>query len=113
MAHAGYLWVLKIAAEEFHGRNWLTRFLALLLIGRPYVARVILCLLYVWLRAARALGLDRLSYALCSVVFNLRYYQGLSAALSGRATFIALLRSRDAANTLSELNANRESTKVI
>lgn len=100
MARSGRVEVLNPVAEEFRLRNVGVRALTHLCIGRPALTAVIVWLLGLIIRGTALIGAPAPGKILCSLVFNLRYYNGLADALGGRAGFKALLRGRSVATLL-------------
>jgi GT2 family glycosyltransferase len=91
MAAAGRPEILTIVAQEFPRRNRLVRQLVRASVGRPRLSGALVALLGALARAASVLRLRAPGRALCSLVFNLRYFGGLAAALGGRTAFQRML----------------------
>jgi GT2 family glycosyltransferase len=92
MAAAGRPWLLSLVAREFPQRTVLVRQLVWVSVGRLHLTRAIIALLGGLARTASALGLRLPGRALCSLIFNLRYFAGLASALGGRSALVRLLR---------------------
>jgi GT2 family glycosyltransferase len=100
MARAGHLEVLQLVAPFYKERHPLVRGVSQLCAGRPAAARAAVAVLGALINMAartRSMAFGNLS---CSLVFNLRYYDGVANALGGRAAFLALLRGAPAADLL-------------
>ncbi len=91
MAQAGRPQVLALAASEYRYRNWAVRLLTRFCAGRPCAVAVAVALLGALARAADGAGVVPLGNLVCSLIFNLRYYHGLTEALGGRAALCGLL----------------------
>ncbi|MCL4531158.1 MAG: hypothetical protein M1282_17335 [Chloroflexi bacterium] len=76
--------IMELAQRHFRQRNWITRALAHLVIGTPFLENAILGLGKSGIRAFNRFGPRRLGLMLCSFVFNLRYLQGMSEEMGGR-----------------------------
>jgi len=97
MARAGRPELLEDVCQDFRGnRSEAVRRLTLLCAGRPALARPAGAALGLLARASGLLGPARLADASCSLIFNLRYYDGLGAALGGRRALARLLHEGDA-----------------
>jgi glycosyltransferase involved in cell wall biosynthesis len=80
-------WLLPVIWREYMTRNRLVRLLTQTCLDRPLISRMAMAMLKqsaIWSYKA---GLKRVSYAACSGLFNLRYYQGVADQLGGRALF--------------------------
>jgi hypothetical protein len=88
--------ILTIVAREFPTRNRPVRQLVWASVGRPRLSGAIMALLGALTRTASALRLRAPGWALCSLIFNLRYYGGLGSALGGHAAFHRLVRGEPA-----------------
>jgi GT2 family glycosyltransferase len=97
MAQAGRTQVLALAASEYKYRNWAVRLLTRSCTGRPRAVAVVGALLGVLARAADMVGVVPLGNLACSLIFNLRYYDGLTEALGGRASLRGLLSGQSKA----------------
>lgn len=53
-------------------------------------------------------GTMHLGNMICSLIFNLRYYDSLAGALGGRSAFEELLRGQDVAVLLQRLSEHQE-----
>ena len=91
MARAGHPWILDLVGREFRARHLSVRLLALLVAGRPGLLEPLAMVLGCAVRLADVLRAPAVGLPCCSVLFNLRYYAGLAAALGGRAAFRAAL----------------------
>ncbi len=94
MAHTGYPEVLEPIAREFQRRNIAVRLLTKLCVGRPTAPHTATALLGLVTKRAAGANLDLLGAAACSLVFNLRYYDGLARAVGGRTPFLELLAGK-------------------
>ncbi len=93
MARAGRPELLGDVARDFRAnRSEAVRRLTLLCAGRPALARPAGAALGLLARASSPIGPARLADASCSLIFNLRYYDGLAAALGTRGALMRLLR---------------------
>ena len=81
----------SMARENFRSRSRLTRGLAYLAIGRPVVEK----LLFGTTAALARNSARRVALPFCSVLFNLRYLQGMCSELGGRRALWDLLNSSD------------------
>ncbi len=96
MARAGRPELLGDVCRDFrYNRSAAVRRLTLLCAGRPALARPAGAGLGLLTRMAGLVGPARLADASCSLIFNLRYYDGLGAALGGRDALLWLLREGD------------------
>ncbi len=93
MARASQPQVLWDVANEYRYRNRPVRLATMVCAGRPLAVRAVTVGLGLLARGAGALGIAGVGNAACSLVFNVRYYDGLAGALGGRATFASLLRT--------------------
>ncbi len=93
MARAGRPQVLWDVANEYRYRTRPVRLLTMVCAGRPLAVRAVTVGLGLLARGAGVLGIAGVANAACSLIFNVRYYDGLAAALGGRATFASLLRT--------------------
>ncbi len=108
MARAGRPELLGDVASEFRAnRSEAVRRLTLLCAGRPALARAAGAALGLLARASSRVGPTRLADASCSLIFNLRYYDGLAGALGGRAAFLQLLHGQEPATVLARPRATR------
>ncbi len=92
MTRAGRPWMAPLVAHEFYERNVLIRALVLLCVGRPPIAALSCSVLGVFARLLGARGGGGLAYAACSLIFNVRYYDGFAEALGGRRLFLKLIQ---------------------
>ena len=80
MAHeGGEAQVMELARRHFRERNRLTRALARLCIGKPILEPMVLTVG----RAGAQWGGRPIALAACSILFNLRYLQGMCCELGG------------------------------
>ncbi len=93
MARAGRPEVLRGLADEYRYRNRPVRFLTMACAGRPLAVGAVTAGLGLLARGAGVLSIAGVANAACSLVFNVRYYDGLAGALGGRAAFASLLRT--------------------
>ncbi len=104
MARARQPDLLTSIAEEYHRRSPAVRAITRLCVGRPAVANAAVALLSPLVKGADVTRISPLGNAACSLIFNLRYYEGLAGALGGRAAFAQLLCGQDAAVLLRRLS---------
>ena len=83
---------VALAAEEFHFRNALVRRRARICVGSRRRVGVMTALLRPLAATGWALHVPVVTNACCSVVFNLRYYQGFATELGGADRFWRLVR---------------------
>jgi GT2 family glycosyltransferase len=103
MAGAGHPHVLVLAGREYHNRNRLAQMVTQLCAGRPRAAGVAVALLGAVARVADVIRLVPLGNLACSVIFNLRYYDGITEALGGRAALRDLVSEECDADTVRRL----------
>jgi GT2 family glycosyltransferase len=77
---------LILARKHYRERNRLTRLLAKLCIGRPGLEPLTFGVLKPAIPLTDRIGLRKLSLALCSLTFNLRYLQGMAKEMGGAKT---------------------------
>lgn len=82
-----HTWVLPNLFKEFETRNYGIRVLTWLCLDRPRLSSQITQILKTIILASNRLSFRPLSIALCSAIFNLRYYQGVCDTLGGRKIF--------------------------
>jgi glycosyltransferase involved in cell wall biosynthesis len=83
---------LQCATYEFYERNWLTRAMTRLCVGRPMLFGASMQLMRMAAQAADRLGLPpRVAGMLLSGVFNVMYWQGACDELGGRAALMDAL----------------------
>jgi len=92
MARAGRTWIAPLVAREYYERNVLVRALTLLCTGRPILVAHSSSFLGVLARVLDACGGGKLAHAACSLLFNMRYYDGFAVTLGGRHVFLKLIR---------------------
>jgi GT2 family glycosyltransferase len=92
MAAAGRPEIHAIIAQEFPRRNRAVHQLVQTCVGRPRLCAGVEALLGALTQTASALHLRAPGRALCSLVFNLRYFGGLAMELGGRDAFQRMLR---------------------
>lgn len=85
----GQTWLLPKIFVEWRKRHPLTRFITRFFLDRPSASEVLGKLLRAPADACYQVGLTRLAHSGYSVIFNLRYYQGVADELGGRAVFLA------------------------
>jgi glycosyltransferase involved in cell wall biosynthesis len=85
----GQIWLLPKIFEEWCKRHPLTRFITRLFLGHQVASDLLCKVLQVAAACAHSLGLVRPVQSAYSVIFNLRYYQGVADELGGRAEFLA------------------------
>lgn len=75
--------VLALARKHWGERNLMTRLAAKAFIGKPILEPAILGTLKKAVPALDKIGLRSVSLALCSVLFNLLYFQGMAQEIGG------------------------------
>jgi hypothetical protein len=88
-------WLLPKIMSEFHGRNRLVKLLVRMCLDRAKLSSNALAWLKVASDLGHQLGMERLVQASYSAMFNLRYYQGITDELGGRAHFFAQVGQAD------------------
>jgi GT2 family glycosyltransferase len=96
MAAAGRPWVFEILVGDFLKRSRLVRWLIWTSAGRPRMSRALVAPLGGLARLASALRLRAPGRVLCSLIFNLRYYDGMASAVGGRVVLHRLFRGEEA-----------------
>lgn len=89
-------------AEEYFGRNLLTRICVRLCLGSSMRVALATHLLHALAVASWALRLSVVTYASCGTLYNLRYYEGLASELGGRSAFWRWIRVSRRASTNPE-----------
>ena len=79
---------MELARENYATRNRVTKLLARLSIGVPVLEPMI----FVLLRGAVQVGGQRIALGACSLLFNLRYLQGMCQEMGGRQQMWRALR---------------------
>jgi GT2 family glycosyltransferase len=92
MARDGRPELLAIVASEYPSRNRLVRMLTAHCVGRPLLLRPLVQALGMMAQGADMAHLSAPGNLACSLIFNLRYYDGLARALGGRSALLKLLR---------------------
>jgi GT2 family glycosyltransferase len=105
MAEAGRPQVLILAAREYPHRNRLVRLLTPLCAGRTWAMGAVVTLLGALAWGADRAGMVALGNMACSLIFNLRYYDGIARALGGHAGLRRLLSGDYEAEALRRLVA--------
>ena len=82
-----YTWVLPTLFKEFKSRHYGIRVLTWLCLDHPLFSGQVTHIFRTIIMASNHLSFQPLSIALCSAVFNLRYYQGVCDTLGGRENF--------------------------
>ncbi len=95
--------VLELAAREYHRRRWANRAVSALFAGRPMATAVISRLLGMLLPTLHAARQVKLTNGICSMIFNLRYYDGLARTLGGREAFLRLMSGEPVTALLEQL----------
>jgi GT2 family glycosyltransferase len=80
-------WLLPVIAKEFHTRNWLIKLLINLCLDQDTLSKAAIIYLNLISNLGEFLRIERLVQSALSGIFNLRYYQGVSHELGGRAQF--------------------------
>jgi hypothetical protein len=83
----GQTWLITNVFEEFQSRHPFIRAVTWLCLDRPRVTAMVTALLAQVIQAGQQLKLSILPEMACSVLFNLRFYQGTSDELVGRQVF--------------------------
>lgn len=87
---------MEMAARHYRERNRVTRTLARLCIGKPFIEGALISSLRITIPTLDALGLQRIALPTCSLAFNLRYLQGMSHELgSAGRMWSALAKQSD------------------
>jgi GT2 family glycosyltransferase len=86
-------WLLPNLFKEFQTRNYGIKGLTWLCLDHPSLSNLITRILRTMIIGKQHLSFEQLYMALCSVIFNLRYYQGVADALGGREIFFEVLSS--------------------
>lgn len=94
----GQSWLLPQVLGEFYERHALIQWLARACAGRPVHTTAAVTALGAAAAVAERVGLPRVAQLAYSALFNLRYYQGVTEQLGGRAAF---LRALDEARPLA------------
>jgi glycosyltransferase involved in cell wall biosynthesis len=87
----GQTWLSDDIFRELFRRNWLTRSLVRICLGRPVVTAVVLSLLKAVIVTSDGLRLKNVSLTGCSAIFNLRYFQGACDQMGGEKKFFERL----------------------
>lgn len=90
MAHAGRIEILSNVRKDYRQRSLAVRALVTLCAGRPVLARAGISLLGLLARAADSMRVAWLGTAICSLIFNLQYYDSLLRDIGGRKAFRSL-----------------------
>jgi glycosyltransferase involved in cell wall biosynthesis len=85
----GQNWLLPTLWKEFNTRHPIIKGLTRLCLGRPWMMKACISALRGGLCLSRIISSRQLGLYLCSVMFNLRYYQGVADRLGGRDRFFA------------------------
>jgi GT2 family glycosyltransferase len=96
MAQAGRQLELRLAFEHYRDRSWPVQLVTSLCLGRPALRTVAVAGLGVLARCANRLRWLRLGTVACSLIYNLRLYDGIAQHLGGRAAFREIQRQVDA-----------------
>lgn len=84
-------WLWESIREEYERRNRLTKMLVKLCLDRAGLSYAQSALSKLAAGRAERIGLETLASRAYSAIFNLRYYQGVSDEIGGRAALFALL----------------------
>jgi GT2 family glycosyltransferase len=95
MARAGRQLELRLALEHYRERAWLVQFITAVCLGRPAVRAGAVVGLGMLARCADRLQWLRLAMVACSLIYNVRLYDGIARSLGGRAVFRELQRQVD------------------
>ncbi len=82
-----HTWILEFVREEFGNRNKLTQLVVRAFLDRPRLSRGLIALAKGVSDLSYQRGVERVSRAGYSTIFNLRYYQGVADELGGRKHF--------------------------
>jgi len=96
MARDGHPETVQILAREYRQRHGAIRALVQLSVGRPILYRLAASLLGIMVRSVDRTNAIPYGDALCSLVYNLVFFEGLAGALGGRGAFLDLLRQESA-----------------
>ncbi len=78
--------IISLAQKHYQQRNVITRLIARLITGKPLVENTLLELGKKGIATINRTGPRPLGFMLCSLVFNLRYLQGMSQEMGDRKT---------------------------
>lgn len=92
MARAGNPWVLNWVVREYHGRHRLARFLTQMCVGRRRARQAVMAVLGTVAQVLDTVRVVPHADHICSLIFNVLYYDGVTRGLGGRERFQALLR---------------------
>ena len=98
----GHLRVIELARQHYSQRSPVTRALAALCVGRRGLEAGLLAALRAGILASDALDVRQAALGFCSILFNLRYLQGMCEELGGRRRMWRVLQG-DAGDVLAEL----------
>jgi GT2 family glycosyltransferase len=88
----GQTWLLPALFEEFFTRNLLVQWLIRVCLGRPGLSEVAFRLMKGIIVSGRDRKPGRIDSMVCSGLYNLRYYQGISDQIGGRKVFFKSIR---------------------
>lgn len=102
----GQTWLVPKIMTEYKTRHLLIRFLNWLCLDYKLVSTTVQNIVAFVSKSFYHMGLERLSTAGYSLIFNLRHYQGMTDELGGRNTFFALVAAdeKPELKTTSHLN---------
>lgn len=86
-AHKGQIWLPSAVFKEYLSRHTLIRSVTELCLDRPHLSRIVQSVSKWVMNFADTLEAKNVSRYACSVIFNLRYYQGFSDTWGGRKLF--------------------------
>lgn len=92
MARAGRPNELAIAIEHYQHRNRAVRLVSRVCAGRPHVTSVAVVALGAVARLADWARITAAGNVACSLIYNLRFYDGIARGLGGRDTLLHLVR---------------------
>jgi glycosyltransferase involved in cell wall biosynthesis len=90
----GQAYALHLARKHYRERNLFTRMCARICIGRPVLEPLALWLLKPLLLLTDRAGVRWLSMRLCSLLFNLRYLQGMAHEMGGARKMWEAMRGK-------------------
>ncbi|MBK8904159.1 MAG: glycosyltransferase family 2 protein [Anaerolineaceae bacterium] len=88
----GQQWLLPQVFREFLQRHLFIQILTWLLLDRPRLSHLLIAQMKSNVERAYSRNKHRLAIMLCSGIYNLKYYQGISDELGGRKAFFRALR---------------------
>jgi GT2 family glycosyltransferase len=87
LTHEKEPWILDLIRTEFKDRNPLIQMLIRTSLDRINISNMLIKQLSLVAKTCYGLGIQKVSHAAYSAIFNMRYYQGVSDELGGRTLF--------------------------